>query len=67
VTRRTLSETEVEARLPVWDAIADLFLDTGIDAPMLAHVAEELARSPFSVDELREIYLFEVAPVSIGT
>jgi hypothetical protein len=61
--RRMLSEVEIEARLPVWDAIADLFLDTVVDGSMLEHIAEELARSPFSVDELREIYLFEVAPV----
>jgi hypothetical protein len=63
VTRRALSEAEIEARLPVWDAIADLFLDTVIDAPLLQHIAGDLARSPFSIDELREIYLLEVAQV----
>ncbi|HYR07138.1 MAG TPA: hypothetical protein VEQ60_05205 [Longimicrobium sp.] len=62
MTRRTLSEAEIEARLPVWDAIADLFLDTVIDGPMLEGIARELAASPFSVDELRDIYLYEVAP-----
>ncbi|WP_420126389.1 DUF7079 family protein [Longimicrobium sp.] len=63
MTRRALSAVEVEVRLPVWDAIADLFLDTVVDTPMLQRVADELARSPFSIDELRQIYLFEVAPV----
>jgi hypothetical protein len=50
----------------VWDAIADLFLDTEIDARMREHIARELARSPFSVDELDAIYRYEVAPVVHG-
>lgn len=58
-----LSAAEIEARLPVWDAIADLFLDTEIDVRMREHVARELARSPFSIDQLHRIYLYEVAPV----
>lgn len=58
-----MSEAEIEARVPVWDAIADLFLDTVIDAAMLERVADDLARSPFSIGELRDIYVIEVAPV----
>jgi hypothetical protein len=60
---RTLSEVEVEARLPVWDAIADLFLDTVIDAAVRERIARELAASPFPVDALDAIYRYEVAPV----
>lgn len=61
--RRTLSAAELRARLPVWDAIADLFLDTVVDAPMRKRIARELAASPFSMDALESIYRFEVAPV----
>jgi hypothetical protein len=61
-----LSEAEIQARLPVWDAIADLFLDTAIDKPFREYVARELARSPFSLDELESIYRDEVAPVVHG-
>jgi hypothetical protein len=63
VSRRTFSPAEIQARLPVWDAIADLFLDTVIDTPIREYVARELARSPFSLDELEAIYRYEVAPV----
>jgi hypothetical protein len=63
VSRRTLSPAEIRARLPVWDAIADLFLDTAIDTSIREYVARELARSPFPVDELEAIYRYEVAPV----
>lgn len=62
VSRRALSDAEIDVRLPVWDAIADLWLDTVIDGPMRERIARELAASPFSVDELRDIYLYEVAP-----
>jgi hypothetical protein len=50
-----LSPAEIEARLPVWDAIAELFPDTAIDAATLERIARELAALPFSVDELRDI------------
>jgi hypothetical protein len=63
VSRRMLSPAEIQARLPVWDAIADLFLDTVIDTPIRDYVARELAGSPFTVDELEAIYRYEVAPV----
>ena len=58
-----LSAAEIQARLPVWDAIADLFLDTEIDDGVRGYVALALASSPFAVDELEAIYRFEVAPV----
>lgn len=63
VSGRRLSAAEIQARLPLWDAIADLFLDTEIDDGVRAYVARVLAPSPFSLDELDAIYRFEVAPV----
>lgn len=60
---RQLSEAEIQARLPVWDAIADLYLDTAIDERMIDFVARRLAPSPFSLDELDAIHRYEVAPV----
>jgi hypothetical protein len=52
-----------EERSDVWKAIAELYLDTEHDERDLQRIARELARSPFSVAELREIELWEVAPV----
>ncbi|HEX6041835.1 DUF7079 family protein [Longimicrobium sp.] len=63
---RRLSETEIQARLPVWDAIADLYLDNVVDARVIDSIARTLAASPFSVDELEAIYRYEVAPVVHG-
>jgi hypothetical protein len=63
VSGRRLSDAEIGARLPVWDAIADLFLDTEIDERARDHVARTLATSPFSMNELDAIYRHEVAPV----
>jgi hypothetical protein len=60
---RRLSEAEIQARLPVWDAIADLYLDTAIDERAIDYIARTLAASPFSLDELDAIYRYEVAPV----
>ena len=63
---RKLSEAEIRSRLPVWDAIADLFLDTELDAADRERIARALARSPFPADELDAIYRYEVAPVVHG-
>jgi hypothetical protein len=60
---RALSEAEIQARLPVWDAIADLYLDNVVDERVVDYIARTLAASPFSVDELEAIHRYEVAPV----
>lgn len=57
---------DLAARAPVWEALADLYLDTDLVALGelgIARVARTLAGSPYSVEELRAIELWEVAPV----
>lgn len=66
VSGRALSQAEIRERLPVWDAIADLFLDTALDDRDRERIARVLARSPFSADALEAIYRYEVAPVVHG-
>ena len=59
------------ARTPVSGALSDLFLDTNLcyapewasGPPAIEYVARTLAASPYTVEELREIELWEVAPV----
>lgn len=63
VSGRGLSEAEIRARRPAWDAIADLFLDTEIRDAEREFIARRLAASPFSEDALDAIYVHEVAPV----
>jgi len=47
----------------VWIALSELFLDTELDATALDHIVRVMAESPFTIDELRDIYYVEVAPV----
>jgi hypothetical protein len=53
---------DVEARLPVWSAVSDLFLDTSHDHQDIARIASILARSPYSLEELDQILVHEVYP-----
>jgi hypothetical protein len=62
LTRSTLSEAEVQRRLPVWFALADLFLDTWFDPPYYEKIAATLRASGFSEEELRMIFYDEVTP-----
>ncbi len=58
-----LDEAEIERRKPVWAALSELWLDTELEDDDLRRIAGAMRRSGYSVGELREIYLFEVAPV----
>jgi hypothetical protein len=54
---------EIERRQPVWAALSELWLDTELSEEDLRRIAGVMRRSGYSLDELRAIYLFEVAPV----
>lgn len=58
-----LSVEEIESRKPVWSALSELWLDTELQETDLNHIASAMARSKYSLRELRAIYLYEVAPV----
>jgi hypothetical protein len=60
---KVLDQAEIERRKPVWIALSDLWLDTELTEDDLRRIAEVMRRSGYKVEELREIYLFEVAPV----
>lgn len=59
-------EAEIEQRLPVWHAFADLFLDTETQPDDYARMGRVLRDAPFSSDELRDILLDEVAPAFVN-
>ncbi len=46
--------------------MSELYLDTAVDAQVLAKVAAELADSPYSLDELERILRQEVHPVLVS-
>ena len=54
--------SDLENRRPVWSAMSDLFLDTALTAKDIQRIERALARSPYSLDDLDRILLYEVYP-----
>jgi hypothetical protein len=51
----------IDARIPVWVALSDLYLDTDVT---LSHdyIARTLAVSPYPLDDLHEMLMYDVHP-----
>lgn len=60
-----LNDAEVERRLPVWAAFADLFLDTEMQPSDYQRIALQLSVSGYSKDEMQRILSSEVAPAFV--
>jgi hypothetical protein len=60
---KQLSEEEIKRRIPVWEAISDLWLDTELGENGVLYIARVLAESGYSLEEIDKIYAEEVAPV----
>jgi hypothetical protein len=58
-----LTDAQLYRRKPLWTAIADLWLDTEIAPYHIQRIADTAIASDYSLVELNEIYLYEVAPV----
>jgi hypothetical protein len=56
-------EREIQERRPLWVALSELWLDTELSAEDLERIARVMADSGLAIDQLREVYLVEVAPV----
>jgi len=61
--RSSLDDADLARREPVWKALSTLWLDNEPTPRDLAWIAGLLHDSGFAIAELREIYLYEVAPV----
>lgn len=57
-----LSLDVLNSRLPVWQALSDFWLDTELQDFELEYIARVLADSPYSLEEIKDIHQFEVAP-----
>ncbi len=53
---------ELRRRRPVWKAFSELFLDTQLSERDIRRVAGIAADSGYTIKELRDIHLMEVAP-----
>lgn len=56
------TEDQILERMPVWEALSELFLDDGLAQEDCQRMASVLARSRYSVEELQEILRHEVYP-----
>lgn len=57
-----LTDQDLLARRPVWEALSELWLDTELSDLQLAAIARTIAASPYSLREIRIIHDTEVAP-----
>lgn len=53
--------TDDDARIPVWNALSDLYLDTDVTLSH-ASIVRTLAASPYSLDALHEMLMYDVHP-----
>ena len=56
------TDQELERRLPVWEAMSELFRDTELDEHDHQMIASALSASGYTTDELDTIMREEVAP-----
>lgn len=56
------SAQDLASREPVWEALSDMFLDTDVSISRQWR-AEQLAESPYSIEQLEFILVDEVYPV----
>lgn len=59
----SLNEREIARRVPVWAALAELFLDTELQDYHYRYIADRLLDSGYGLQELEKIFRAEVAPV----
>lgn len=57
------TEVQIEERLPIWDALSEFFLDTELEPNDYERIAQRLAASAYSENEIEDILVCEVCPV----
>ena len=57
------TDADIPKRKPVWNALSELWLDTELQDADHERISNVMVQSGYSICELREIYLFEVAPI----
>ena len=58
-----MQSPEIERRLPVWEAMSDLFLDTEITEDRYRYIARRVIESGYGKEEVERILWLEVFPV----
>lgn len=58
-----MDQIEITRRSPLWCALADLFLDTGLQTSDYTHIATVITQAGYTFDDAETILRTEVAPV----
>lgn len=53
---------DLDVRIPIWMALSDLYLDTDV-ALSYDYIVRTLVASPYSLEELHEMLMYDVHPV----
>lgn len=61
-----LTQEEIDQRIPLWEAISRLYVDTKIGEDEYNCIADEILKYGCSFEEAENIFKFEVAPVCWG-
>jgi hypothetical protein len=61
-----IDDAEIERRKPVWAALSELWLDTELEEGDLRRIAGVMKASGYPIGVLRDIYVYEIAPVVFG-
>ncbi len=54
-------EDPQDSRIPVWRALSELYLDTDV-AALYPHIAQTLADSPYALDALHDMLMYDIHP-----
>jgi hypothetical protein len=55
----------IDDRKPIWIALSEFYLDTELEESDIKYIAETILKSPYSLEEVKEIDKYEVFPVLI--
>jgi len=59
----SLSKEEISVRVPLWEAMSTLWLDTELQDYNFAYIAGRMIESGYSPEQLELIFTTEVAPI----
>ncbi len=57
------AQLNIEERKPIWKALSDLYLDNELQDYDFRHMASVIVKSPYSLEEVKQINRNEVFPV----
>jgi len=63
LTSSLKKEINIKDKTPIWIALSEFYLDTELDQTDFKIIAKAIHKSPFSLEEAKQINKYEVFPV----